>query len=83
MPGLDAISAALYPEPNCNYMYFCATGDGGTVFAVTLKDHEKNVSKYSDNWDKGEDVESTYNSDTDLGDGDTDDDVAQATTEGA
>ncbi len=84
MPGLDAISAALYPEPNCNYLYFCATGDGGTVFAVTLKEHEKNVAKYSDNWDKGEDVEETYNSDTDLGDGDTDDDPGtnQTTAEG-
>ncbi|MBP5654698.1 MAG: endolytic transglycosylase MltG [Clostridiales bacterium] len=74
MPGLDAISAALYPEPNCNYMYFCATGNGGTAFAVTLKDHEKNIAKYSENWDKDED-ESDYNADTDLGDGDTDEDT--------
>ncbi|PWJ71311.1 UPF0755 protein [Ruminococcaceae bacterium R-25] len=53
MPGSDAISAALYPEPNCNYLYFCATGiDGGTAFATTLKDHNKNVEKYKDNWSK-------------------------------
>ena len=50
MPGLDAIQAALYPEPNCNYYYFCATGDGGTVFAVTYEDHEANVAQYSPNW---------------------------------
>ena len=32
MPGVDAIQAALYPEPNSNYMYFCADGNGGTLF---------------------------------------------------
>lgn len=53
MPGLDAISAALYPEPNCNYLYFCATGvKGGTAFATTLKQHQKNVNKYKANWAK-------------------------------
>lgn len=51
MPGAEAISAALYPEPNCNYMYFCATGvDGGTAYATNLEDHEANVEKYRDNW---------------------------------
>ncbi len=50
MPGLDAIQAALYPEPNCNYYYFCATGDGGTVFAVTYEDHLDNVETYKGNW---------------------------------
>lgn len=53
MPGLDAIQAALYPEPNCNYWYFCATGDGGTVFAVTLEEHESNVETYRENWIDG------------------------------
>ena len=52
MPGIDAISAALYPEPGCGYLYFCATGDGGTAFATTLKQHNKNVAKYKDNWTK-------------------------------
>ena len=56
MPGLDAISAALYPEPGCGYLYFCATGDGGTAFATTLKQHNKNIAKYKDNWTKHEDV---------------------------
>ena len=50
MPGLDAIQAALYPEPNCNYNYFCATGDGGTVYAVTYEEHLANVEQYSGNW---------------------------------
>ena len=50
MPSLDAIQAALYPEPNCNFMYFCAKGDGHTAFAVTKEEHEENVEKYKDNW---------------------------------
>jgi len=50
MPSLDAIQAALYPEPNCNFMYFCAIGDGRTAFAVTKEEHEANVEKYKDNW---------------------------------
>ena len=51
MPGAEAISAALYPEPNCNYFYFCATGEEGkTAFATTLDEHNENVEKYRDNW---------------------------------
>ena len=50
MPSLDAIQAALYPEPNCNYMYFCAKGDGRTAFAVTKEEHDANVEKYRENW---------------------------------
>lgn len=50
MPGLDAIQAALYPEPNCNYYYFCATGDGGMAYAVTLEEHEANVAAYEERW---------------------------------
>lgn len=50
MPGLDAIQAALYPEPNFDYYYFCATGDGDTVYAVTLEEHEENCAKYLEVW---------------------------------
>ena len=68
MPGLDAISAALYPEPNCNYWYFCATGvDGGTAFASTLSQHEENVEKYRENWiaaDNAANEETTATSET-------------------
>lgn len=50
MPGLDAITAALYPTDE-NYMYFCATGiEGGSAFAVTLDEHNANVEKYRPNW---------------------------------
>ena len=51
MPGTDAIQAALYPEPNSNYMYFCADGNGGTLFAVTLSEHENNVAIFQANWE--------------------------------
>ncbi|MBO4635891.1 MAG: endolytic transglycosylase MltG [Clostridiales bacterium] len=51
MPGLDAIQAALYPEPNCNYFYFCADGEGGTVYAVTLEEHEANVARFREIWE--------------------------------
>ena len=65
MPGSDAISAALYPEPNCNYMYFCATGvDGGTAFATTLSQHEDNVEKYRDNWVREEETETSETDET-------------------
>ena len=60
MPGLDAIQAALYPEPNCNYYYFCATGDGGTAYAVTHDEHLANVAQYQEIWaqqDAGETAE--------------------------
>jgi UPF0755 protein len=54
MPGVDAIQAALYPEPNVNYLYFCATGiNGGTAFAVTYEEHQKNIELYSQNWVDG------------------------------
>ncbi|MBR4914144.1 MAG: endolytic transglycosylase MltG [Clostridiales bacterium] len=60
MPGSHAIAAALYPEPNCNYLYFCATGiEGGTAFATNLKDHNKNIEKYKDNWTKVNEPEET------------------------
>lgn len=52
MPGLDAIQAALYPEPNCNFYYFCATGDGGTAYAVTYSEHQANVDMYSSIWEQ-------------------------------
>lgn len=50
MPGKLAIQAALYPEPNANYYFFCATGDGGTAFAVTYEEHLKNVALYEQYW---------------------------------
>ncbi len=44
-PGLDAISAALYPE-STNYYYFLALSDGTTLFARTYSEHSANVAKY-------------------------------------
>ena len=72
MPSLDAIQAALYPEPNCNYYYFCAKGNGRTAFAVTKEEHEANVEKYKENWtdnpsDSGSDFENEDTEDYDEG----------------
>ncbi len=44
-PGLSAIKAAVYPAQT-RYCFFVATGDGGHVFAVTLKEHERNIQQY-------------------------------------
>ena len=44
-PSLASIEAALNPEQT-NYLYFVATGDGTHAFAVTLEEHERNISQY-------------------------------------
>ena len=41
-PGLDAISAALYPETT-PYFYFLAARDGTFYWAETLEQHEQNI----------------------------------------
>ena len=78
MPGANAISAALYPEPNCNYMYFCATGDGGTAYATTYKEHQKNIERYSSNWDAA-DAQVDDNSDIKVNEDGTVDETEGAT----
>ncbi|MBN1775053.1 MAG: endolytic transglycosylase MltG [Clostridiales bacterium] len=65
MPGKLAIQAALYPEPNVNYYYFCATGDGGTAFAVTLEEHEANVAAYEQYWNDQNAQEATETTESD------------------
>ncbi|MCQ2534993.1 MAG: endolytic transglycosylase MltG [Clostridia bacterium] len=73
MPGLDAIQAALYPEPNFGYFYFCATGDGSTVYAMTLEEHEANCARYMEVWqsiDDGTYVDPSLITDDDNGEGD-------------
>lgn len=44
-PGYYAILAAVDPTDS-GYYYFCSDGAGGTVFAVTLEEHELNVRTY-------------------------------------
>jgi UPF0755 protein len=44
-PSLASIEAALNPEQT-DYLFFVATGDGTHAFAVTLEEHEQNISRY-------------------------------------
>ncbi|MCK5167184.1 MAG: endolytic transglycosylase MltG, partial [Rhodospirillaceae bacterium] len=44
-PGKASIEAVLAPATTAE-LYFVASGNGGHVFAVTLKDHNRNVAKW-------------------------------------
>ncbi len=44
-PGQDAIHAVLYPAES-DYFFFVATGNGTSVFAKTLSEHNANIRKY-------------------------------------
>ncbi len=44
-PGPAAIDAVLKPA-STGYIYFVATGQGGHVFAATVEEHGRNVSRY-------------------------------------
>ncbi|MDP7551901.1 MAG: endolytic transglycosylase MltG, partial [Nitrospinaceae bacterium] len=44
-PGLESISAALYPIET-NYLYFVSRQDGTHHFSVSLKEHNRAVRKY-------------------------------------
>ncbi len=45
-PTVASIDAALEPDTATGYLYFLAIGDGKTVYATTLKEHEANIKKY-------------------------------------
>ena len=44
-PGVAAIAAVLDPAPS-KALYFVARGDGSSVFAGTLAEHQANVARY-------------------------------------
>src|SRR3989344_3809800 len=44
-PGMDAILAAVYPEPS-PYLYYLSGKDGKTHYAKTLEEHALNKYKY-------------------------------------
>lgn len=45
-PTVASIDAALEPDTSAGYLYFLAIGDGKTVYAKTLKEHQANIKKY-------------------------------------
>lgn len=45
-PTVASIDAALEPDTTAGYLYFLAIGDGKTVYAKTLKEHQANIKKY-------------------------------------
>ncbi len=45
LPGKEALMASVQPAPG-DSLYFVARGDGGSVFASTLEQHNANVRRY-------------------------------------
>lgn len=45
-PTTASIDAALNPDTATGYLYFLAVGDGTTVYAKTLAEHNANIVKY-------------------------------------
>lgn len=45
-PGLDSISAAIYPTETDYWYYLSADGSGETIFSKTLEEHSKAVAKH-------------------------------------
>ena len=45
-PTTASIDAALNPDTATGYLYFLAVGDGTTVYAKTLAEHNANIAKY-------------------------------------
>jgi UPF0755 protein len=52
-PGRAAIDAALNPDPDCRALYFVASGDGGHIFSLTLKEHLRAIASVRHQRGKG------------------------------
>lgn len=44
-PGIDSITAAIYPEES-DYLYYLSTKEGQTLFSKTLEEHNVKKEKY-------------------------------------
>lgn len=42
-PSLNALTAAIYPNENCDYYYFVAQANGYNLYAKTYQEHLKNI----------------------------------------
>ncbi len=50
-PGLKSIDAVLHPAET-DYLFFVGTGKGDHLFARTYEEHQRNVAKVRESWDK-------------------------------
>ena len=50
-PGLKSIDAVLHPAQT-DYLFFVATGEGNHLFSSTYEEHQRNVAKARENWNK-------------------------------
>ncbi|MGC8894578.1 MAG: endolytic transglycosylase MltG [candidate division WOR-3 bacterium] len=50
-PGLKSIDAVLHPA-RTNYLFFVATGEGNHLFSATYEEHQRNVARARENWNK-------------------------------
>jgi UPF0755 protein len=50
-PGMEALSAALYPEET-DFLYFVARTDGTHIFSTTLAEHNQAVAQMRPEWER-------------------------------
>ncbi len=45
-PGLEALTAAIYPTKSAYWFYLSANGTGKTIFSKTYQEHTSSITKY-------------------------------------